>query len=390
MYYVNLDDNNNHSHSHTPINQNSNHHNSVIAAHTFCSRCGVHILRAPNSHSDMLEINTNCLDEVKARDGHGHGHGISNDNGGASFGTGAGVNDDNHVNANVGRTNVNVYEVEDRNGTGGLSAGNPAMEFMRKVEYEKQLMRRDIEDAESVLELGKIAAMSSSEYGEDDYDSLSLDNSSTGHWGQSMAEKWKRQQQATPLTMSSSLPSALGGDSVVSESEVESTTSNDLSYDGSRSTNGNGTNLNRRQARYGHGHGHGHGVVSPSISSPLDNSNVGGSGGWLDSSRSTHSLSHVKSGDSSSFSLPRNPFGDDNRSVASASTIGNGSTSGGISLSLAGDVTVPVNNNNKGSGNRRKQKQLLPPSSTMNADQLKYYMRKHMASPTIQEDRNGE
>jgi len=34
----------------------------VVAAHTFCSRCGVHILRAPNSDTDKLEINTNCLE----------------------------------------------------------------------------------------------------------------------------------------------------------------------------------------------------------------------------------------------------------------------------------------------------------------------------------------
>lgn len=35
----------------------------AIAAHTFCSKCGVHILRAPNSNSDRLEVNTNCLDD---------------------------------------------------------------------------------------------------------------------------------------------------------------------------------------------------------------------------------------------------------------------------------------------------------------------------------------
>ncbi|GFH59719.1 hypothetical protein CTEN210_16195 [Chaetoceros tenuissimus] len=34
----------------------------IVAAHTFCSRCGVHILRAPNSNTDKLEVNTNCLE----------------------------------------------------------------------------------------------------------------------------------------------------------------------------------------------------------------------------------------------------------------------------------------------------------------------------------------
>ena len=35
----------------------------VVAAHTFCSRCGVHILRAPNANTDKLEVNTNCLED---------------------------------------------------------------------------------------------------------------------------------------------------------------------------------------------------------------------------------------------------------------------------------------------------------------------------------------
>lgn len=34
----------------------------ITAAHAFCKRCGVHILRAPDSSSDVLEINSNCLD----------------------------------------------------------------------------------------------------------------------------------------------------------------------------------------------------------------------------------------------------------------------------------------------------------------------------------------
>ncbi len=43
---------------------------SQIAAHTFCSRCGVHILRAPNSHTDKLEVNINCLDEFNSKNPH--------------------------------------------------------------------------------------------------------------------------------------------------------------------------------------------------------------------------------------------------------------------------------------------------------------------------------
>mmetsp|Transcript_10052 Transcript_10052/g.11689 ORF Transcript_10052/g.11689 Transcript_10052/m.11689 type:complete len:465 (+) Transcript_10052:243-1637(+) len=50
IYYVNLSD-------------DEYSHRNVVAAHSFCSRCGVHILRAPNSHSNQLEVNTACLDE---------------------------------------------------------------------------------------------------------------------------------------------------------------------------------------------------------------------------------------------------------------------------------------------------------------------------------------
>ena len=32
------------------------------AAHTFCKKCGVHILRVPDPDSNVLEVNTNCLD----------------------------------------------------------------------------------------------------------------------------------------------------------------------------------------------------------------------------------------------------------------------------------------------------------------------------------------
>jgi hypothetical protein len=34
----------------------------LVAGHTFCSRCGVHILKAPDPHSDYIQINTDCLD----------------------------------------------------------------------------------------------------------------------------------------------------------------------------------------------------------------------------------------------------------------------------------------------------------------------------------------
>lgn len=37
-------------------------HGNVLCAHSFCERCGVHILRAPNSKSDQLEVNALCLD----------------------------------------------------------------------------------------------------------------------------------------------------------------------------------------------------------------------------------------------------------------------------------------------------------------------------------------
>ncbi len=37
------------------------HPKNTIAAHAFCQRCGVHILRAPDSNSFQLQINVNCL-----------------------------------------------------------------------------------------------------------------------------------------------------------------------------------------------------------------------------------------------------------------------------------------------------------------------------------------
>jgi len=41
-----------------------------IAAHTFCNRCGVHILRAPDPKSNELEVNTDCLDVFYDRRGY--------------------------------------------------------------------------------------------------------------------------------------------------------------------------------------------------------------------------------------------------------------------------------------------------------------------------------
>ena len=36
--------------------------NDEIGAHSFCSRCGVHFLHAPNSHSAALDVNVDCLE----------------------------------------------------------------------------------------------------------------------------------------------------------------------------------------------------------------------------------------------------------------------------------------------------------------------------------------
>lgn len=47
------------------LNEDHFEHNNIVAAHTFCCRCGVHILRAPNAHTNLLEVNTNCLDKFQ-------------------------------------------------------------------------------------------------------------------------------------------------------------------------------------------------------------------------------------------------------------------------------------------------------------------------------------
>jgi len=60
VYYVELPED---KHQQIVTNDVVNHSTlkGNIAAHTFCNRCGVHILRAPNPNSNELEVNTNCL-----------------------------------------------------------------------------------------------------------------------------------------------------------------------------------------------------------------------------------------------------------------------------------------------------------------------------------------
>ena len=45
-------------------NNNSKSSNSTVAAHAFCNRCGVHILRAPDSKKHCLEVNVHCVDDI--------------------------------------------------------------------------------------------------------------------------------------------------------------------------------------------------------------------------------------------------------------------------------------------------------------------------------------
>ena len=47
MYYVNK--------------ASSQYRNEEVGAHSFCSRCGVHFLHAPNSRSTALDVNVDCL-----------------------------------------------------------------------------------------------------------------------------------------------------------------------------------------------------------------------------------------------------------------------------------------------------------------------------------------
>lgn len=44
--------------------RNANGDSKKIGAHSFCRRCGVHILYAPSSQSSKLEINVDCSDDV--------------------------------------------------------------------------------------------------------------------------------------------------------------------------------------------------------------------------------------------------------------------------------------------------------------------------------------
>jgi len=46
---------------------NSSSNNDEVGAHSFCSRCGVQILHAPNSHSTALDVNIECLYKGEAK-----------------------------------------------------------------------------------------------------------------------------------------------------------------------------------------------------------------------------------------------------------------------------------------------------------------------------------
>jgi hypothetical protein len=54
MYYVNK------SSTKAP---GSSKQKEEVGAHSFCSRCGVHVLHAPNSHSTSLDVNVDCLNQ---------------------------------------------------------------------------------------------------------------------------------------------------------------------------------------------------------------------------------------------------------------------------------------------------------------------------------------
>lgn len=41
--------------------------NTAIAAHTFCSVCGIHPFYTPRSHPDQVDVNIRCLDDGAAR-----------------------------------------------------------------------------------------------------------------------------------------------------------------------------------------------------------------------------------------------------------------------------------------------------------------------------------
>lgn len=75
VYYVNLDakrqgkPSQSHHRSMSSGISSSKGDEIIIAAHTFCSRCGVHIFRAPNSHTDLLEVNVNCLSDDECNSG---------------------------------------------------------------------------------------------------------------------------------------------------------------------------------------------------------------------------------------------------------------------------------------------------------------------------------
>lgn len=61
MYYVNKPSTNNSQSTKRKSPRGNN--TDEVGAHSFCSRCGVHILHAPNSHSTALDVNVDCLNE---------------------------------------------------------------------------------------------------------------------------------------------------------------------------------------------------------------------------------------------------------------------------------------------------------------------------------------
>lgn len=51
------------SRSNNNYNNTGDNGGDILGAHSFCSRCGVHILHAPNSQSTSIDINVDCLNQ---------------------------------------------------------------------------------------------------------------------------------------------------------------------------------------------------------------------------------------------------------------------------------------------------------------------------------------
>lgn len=56
MYYVNKD-----------ASRSSKRNDAEVGAHSFCSRCGVHFLHAPNSRSKAIDVNVDCLNQMELK-----------------------------------------------------------------------------------------------------------------------------------------------------------------------------------------------------------------------------------------------------------------------------------------------------------------------------------